>query len=163
MVVLATGRRSERFAQAVLTDLPDECFVQIGDYFRFAMEAAASLAFSTVVLAVFFGKALKMAQGIPHTHAAKSRLVLDWLAAWTQTATGNQRLAATVRNANTARQAFEILKTRQTHVLPLVAAKMIQAAAGFAGKPITVRSILFDYDGQVAHDSGVVDRKGEHA
>ena len=94
--VLATGRRSERFAQAVLADLAEESFVQIGDYFRFAMETVAALAFESVIIAVFFGKALKMAQGIAHTHAAQAPLVLDRLAGWTRAATGDDRLAQVV-------------------------------------------------------------------
>ena len=43
------------------------------------METAGSQG-TDVILAVFFGKAVKMAAGIPHTHAAKSDLNLRFLA-----------------------------------------------------------------------------------
>jgi len=37
---------------------------------------AADKGFKKIILAAFFGKALKMAQGAPHTHAAKSSLTM---------------------------------------------------------------------------------------
>ncbi len=151
--VLTTGRRSERFAQAVFADLAEECFVQIGDYFRYALETAAAQGIASVVITVFFGKALKMAQGIPHTHAAKAALVLDRLALWTRTLTGDNRLAEDVRQANTARQAFAILGAHAPGVIAAVGDRIVHAASDFAGNNIAVRSIIFDYDGRVAHDS----------
>lgn len=161
-VVLTTGRRSERFAQGLFTHLPEECFVQIGDYFQFAMQTAAALPFKTVNISVFFGKALKMAQGIPHTHAAKATLVLDRLANWTQAATGDDRLAHAVRNANTARQAFEMLAARPTGVLSSVGDRIVQAAAGFADHRLAVRSIIFDYEGHVVFNSAAVNSQVDH-
>ncbi|MDJ0854087.1 MAG: cobalt-precorrin-5B (C(1))-methyltransferase CbiD [Desulfobacterales bacterium] len=157
--VLTTGRRSERFAQAALPDLAAESFVQIGDYFRFALEAAAALELKTIVLAVFFGKALKMAQGIPHTHAARAALVLERLAEWTRKATGDDALVQTISDANTARQAFEILKHRAPLVLDAVARRIVHAALNFAQKPVVVRCILFDYDGRIACDSDTLSRE----
>ncbi len=157
--VLTTGRRSERFAQAALPDLAAESFVQIGDYFRFALEAAAALHLQTAVLAVFFGKALKMAQGIPHTHAAKAALVLERLAEWTRKATGDDALVQAISDANTARQAFEILKNRAPFMLDAVAQRIVHAALNFAQKSVAVRCILFDYDGRIACDSDTLSRE----
>ncbi len=82
-VVLTTGRRSERFAQDCWGRIPSEAFIQIGDFFKLSLESAAKRGFVHITLAVFFGKALKMAQGVPHTHAAKSSLTLDKLSGWT--------------------------------------------------------------------------------
>lgn len=161
-VVLTTGRRSERFAQGVFADFPDERFIQIGDYFQFAMQTASARGFSSLIITVFFGKALKMAQGMPHTHAARAALVLDRLAAWTQKRTGDTRLAHTVRSANTARQAFEILKNQAPDVIADVGGRIVSAASGFAGQGLVVRSIIFDYDGQIAFDSAQADREGVH-
>ena len=157
--VLTTGRRSERFAQAALPDLAAESFVQIGDYFRFAIEAAAALRTRSVIIAVFFGKALKMAQGIPHTHAAKAALVLEQLAEWTQAATGDASLTLDIRDANTARQAFELLKDRAPFMFGTVARRIVRSAARFAKNPMAVRCILFDYDGRIACNSDASPRE----
>ncbi len=161
-VVFTTGRRSERFAQQYLPELREERFVQIGDYFRFAMETAAEKAFASVCITVFFGKALKMAQGIPHTHAAKSTLVLDRLAEWTRTSTANDRLADKVRDANTARQAFNLLAPLNRSVIQMVGDRIVEAATAFAGGRLGVRSIIFDYNGEVVGDSATREKQDRH-
>ena len=71
-LVFTTGRRSERFSQAVFNTLPEEAFIQIGDFFEKSLRSAAAGGIKEVVLAVFFGKAVKMAQGIPHTPPKRS-------------------------------------------------------------------------------------------
>ena len=81
-VVLTTGRRSERFAQDAIRNLPEIAFIQIGDFFKISLEAAVQKGVSTITLAVLFGKAVKMAQGFAHTHAAKSDLSLTVLSEW---------------------------------------------------------------------------------
>jgi cobalt-precorrin-5B (C1)-methyltransferase len=161
-VVLTTGRRSERFAQRYMPERREEHFVQIGDYFRFAMETAAEMAFTSVCITVFFGKALKMAQGIPHTHAAKATLVLDRLAEWTRVSTGDDRLANQVRAANTARQAFNLLTPLNRSVIQAVGARIVEAATAFAGGRLGVRSIIFDYNGEVVSDSATRQRQDRY-
>ncbi|MDJ0722093.1 MAG: cobalt-precorrin-5B (C(1))-methyltransferase CbiD [Desulfobacterales bacterium] len=157
--VLTTGRRSERFAQATLPELAAESFVQIGDYFRFAIETAAAMHLANAVIAVFFGKALKMAQGIPHTHAAKAALALEHLAKWTRAETGDRLLARDIIGANTARQAFYMLKERSPSMVETVARRIVRSAAQFAKEPMAVRCILFDYDGRIAADSDAPPRE----
>ena len=60
-VVLTTGRRSERFAQVLWPAVAQEAFIQIGDFFKMSLEAASDLGLEQATMAVFFGKALKMA------------------------------------------------------------------------------------------------------
>jgi cobalt-precorrin-5B (C1)-methyltransferase len=153
-VVLTTGRRSERFAQAFLKDLPEEAFVQIGDYFRASLETAVALGFSRITLAVFFGKAVKMAQGVPHTHAARSSLSLARLSEWTREATADPALAEEILGANTARQAFDRLSVGHRQVVDAVGRRMVAAAINFAGNRTQIRGIVFDYEGGVAFDNG---------
>lgn len=152
-VVLTTGRRSERLAQERWPQLPSEGYVQIGDYFACSMEIAAGLAFKRVVLAVFFGKAVKMAQGIPHTHARSSRLALDVLAGWALQVTGDAKLARSVSQANTARQAFGLIKDDHAALIAKVGREIVTAAIGFGKQQVEVRAVIFDFDGQVSFDS----------
>ena len=63
--VLTTGRRSERYAQLRWPRLPEEAFVQIGDYFAAAMQMAADQAFESVMLAVFFRQGSQNGPGYP--------------------------------------------------------------------------------------------------
>lgn len=152
-LVLTTGRRSERFAQALWEHLPEESFIQIGDFFRASLEAASHLNFARLTLAVFFGKAVKMAQGIPHTHAAKSRLTMHKLADWSLDATKDEGFAAKILSASTARHAFDILREEHPEVISHVGKRMVKSARFFAGTRIRVRGIIFDYTGKVIFDS----------
>jgi len=152
-VVLTTGRRSERHAQQRWVDLPEEAFIQIGDYFANALRTAAEFGFAQVILAVFFGKALKMAQGADQTHAARARLSLPSLAHWTAAATGNRVLARRIQAANTAREAFGILRRRAPQVLAAVTSKVVQSARMHTGDSVAVRCVLFDYEGHVIQDT----------
>jgi cobalt-precorrin-5B (C1)-methyltransferase len=152
-VVLTTGRRSERFAQERWARMAPEAFIQIGDFFKLSLAAATKRGFSHIILAVFFGKALKMAQGVPHTHAAKSSLTLDKLAGWTLEITKDSKLSQTILTANTARHAFEILHKNHPEVVFHVGQLIIESAKRFAGLKTNIRSIIFDFDGQVVFDS----------
>ena len=152
-LVLTTGRRSERFAQGRWPSLADESFIQIGDFFQAAMTAAANRGFSSATLAVFFGKAVKMAQNIPHTHAAKSRLTLDRLSDWTLAHTGDPALAGQIAAANTARHAFDPLKKSALPVIAHVAEQVRHCAVGFSADQVRVRCVIFDYDGTTAVDT----------
>jgi cobalt-precorrin-5B (C1)-methyltransferase len=154
-VVLTTGRRSERFAQVLWPAMAQEAFVQIGDFFKMSLEAASNLGFEQATLAVFFGKALKMAQGVPHTHAAKASLTLVQLADWALETTGNQKLANHILAANTARHAFDIIGRDFPGVISHVGKQIIKSAQRFAGKDIKIQSIIFDYTGSVVFDSNI--------
>lgn len=94
-----------------------------------------------------------MAQGVPHTHAAKSSLTLDKLSQWTLEITKDLDLAREISAANTARHAFEILHQHHLEVISHVGRRTITSAKRFAGPKIEIRSIIFNYDGEVVFDS----------
>lgn len=152
-LVLTTGRRSERFAQGRWPDLDEVSFIQIGDFFQVAMAAAAGRGFATATLAVFFGKAVKMARNIPHTHAAKSELTLKALARWTLEQTGDRELADRIAASNTARHAFDPLREDAPEVIAHVADRARRCAAGFSSNKVRARCVIFDYDGSTAVDT----------
>ncbi|MFP3980427.1 MAG: cobalt-precorrin-5B (C(1))-methyltransferase CbiD [Desulfobacterales bacterium] len=152
-VVCTTGRRSERHAQALFADLPEPAFVQIGDYFEKSMQLAAKNGFSRIVLAAFFGKAVKMAAGAPHTHAAKSKMNLAELSRWVSDRCPDPDAANRVASANTAREAFFEIKDACPEVFAEVGARMTAAAHAFAGGGPRIRAVIFDYTGEVAFDT----------
>ncbi len=152
-VVLTTGRRSERFAQNILTDLPDIAFVQIGDFFKMSLEAASLKGFENITLAVLFGKAVKMAQGFSYTHAAKSDLSLTALSEWAVAATSDRNLGQRLRHANTAREALSMISEAHPAIIADVGRRMIQAARRFAAENTEIQGIIFDYSSQVLYSS----------
>jgi len=152
-LVLTTGRRSERYAQSLWPGLPQESFIQIGDFFRMSLVEAAKIKFASTTLAVFFGKALKMAQGIPHTHAAKSNLTMHKLAEWSLDLTGNKAFSEKILSANTARHAFEFILDEHPEIITHVGKQMLKSAKLFSGPGIKIHGIIFDYTGNVVFDS----------
>ncbi|MBI5593821.1 MAG: cobalt-precorrin-5B (C(1))-methyltransferase [Deltaproteobacteria bacterium] len=152
-VVLTTGRRSERFAQSAIPDLPEIAFIQIGDFFKISLEAAAQKGFSGITLAVLFGKAMKMAQGFAHTHAAKSDLSLAVLSEWAMALTGDREFSRHLKLANTAREALSMITETHPALISEVGRRMISSARRFAGADIALQGVIFDYTGKVLYTS----------
>jgi len=148
-VVLTTGRRSERFAIANFPDLPQAAFIQIGDFFHDSLKQALQIGIRAVTLAVFFGKAVKMATGIPHTHAASSPMTLHQLSEWTQQVTHDPVLARTVDAAHTAREALSVLMPEHLSVIAHVGRNMIDCARQATDGRIQIGGIIFDFDGNI--------------
>ena len=165
--VFTTGRRSERFAQNVFCSYPEEAFIQIGDFFGFSLKCALESRLSAIILAVFFGKALKMADGLYHTHAANSRLSFDNLGRWTKEITGDQALKKSILTSNTARDAYYKLIPNARNVIDHVGETMIVSASRIMESETNmhpgidlkmkalprIRAVIFDFDGDVFFDS----------
>ncbi len=152
-VVLTTGRRSEKFSQTMMPHLPEEAFIQIGDFFKAALTEGMQHPFKIMTLAVFFGKAVKMAMGIPHTHAARSELTLKHLSKWALDITGSEILAAQIQTANTARHAFDYLIEDHPAVIHNVGNRMVRSARHFAGKDVHIQGLIYDFNGNLIFDS----------
>ncbi|MGB9499716.1 MAG: cobalt-precorrin-5B (C(1))-methyltransferase CbiD [Dissulfuribacterales bacterium] len=152
-LILTTGRRSERYSQALWPSLPEESFIQIGDFFRMSLEEAVKKGFASITLAVFFGKSLKMAQRVPHTHAAKSRLTLHKLADWSLELTKNKAFSEKILSANTARHAFDFIPDQYPEIILHVGKQMVKSAEFFAGTHVHICGIIFDYNGNVVFNS----------
>jgi len=155
-LVFTTGRRSERAAMEKFKELKSEVFIQTGDFFRAALEEAlARPEIKAVTYTVFFGKALKMALGHEHTHAARSELTLQRLAQWAHEATGSRDLEQHIAGANTARHAFSFIYPGYPDLLARVGQKALAAARSFSKERLEIRIIILDFDGNPAFDSAV--------
>ncbi|SMC16432.1 cobalt-precorrin-5B (C1)-methyltransferase [Desulfacinum hydrothermale DSM 13146] len=169
-VVFSTGGKSEKLARALLNGLPAESFVQIADFFSFAVKRAVGAGFRSIVHSVFFGKAVKMAQGNPYTHAHKVALDLNTVARWAAGEGVPHEALERIRGANTARHALEILKgfsglegapfqdACQRNVSPAyrvvrrIAQEAVRQSKAMAGPEVAVRLLLFDFDGTLLAD-----------
>jgi cobalt-precorrin-5B (C1)-methyltransferase len=79
-VVLTTGGRTEKFAIAEMPGLPEACFVQMGDFLRYALDAAVKAKLKRIVIGGMVGKLTKIAQGETITHANRAEVDTDLLA-----------------------------------------------------------------------------------
>jgi cobalt-precorrin-5B (C1)-methyltransferase len=146
--VFSTGGKSEGYLREQFPKLPEEAFVQMGDYVRYAMKAASALTFQEITAGAFFGKALKIAQGRGHTHASRGLADLAALGALTAQCTGDARLARAVAQANTARHALEILgAVRPVGVVEEVGRAMLAALRDFAGPRPGLKAVIMDFSG----------------
>ena len=148
-LVYSTGGKSEEHLKALLPPLPEEAFVQMGDYVRFALKVAAHMGFSEIATGAFFGKAVKIAQGFGHTHASRGLADLKALGRWTLELTGDAALAQAVAGANTARQTLELLSAAGAdRVVARVGDRMLAALRDYAGPGPRLAAIILDFAGQ---------------
>jgi cobalt-precorrin-5B (C1)-methyltransferase len=148
-IVFTTGGKSESYMQVQLPELPAEAFVQMGDYVRFALKTAGNLGFAEITVGAFFGKALKIAQGWGHTHASRGLADLKQLGRLVLEKTGDETLAQEVSQANTGRQALEILlAARAVPVVAAVGSRLLAALRSFTGSGPALAALILDFAGE---------------
>jgi cobalt-precorrin-5B (C1)-methyltransferase len=150
MIVLSTGGRTERFAQALYPHLPEMAFVEMGIFTGVAIQRAAERGVSRVGLCAMIGKLSKVAAGKMQTHVAGNQVDCDFLARVAGELGAPAELVAAVGAANTARHVQELVEAAGlarffTRLCELAAE---QGAAVAPGK-VTVEVVLFDFDGRV--------------
>jgi cobalt-precorrin-5B (C1)-methyltransferase len=107
-LVLCTGGRTERGAMALLPDLPEVCFVEVGDFTGAALRRAMEVGLTRLVFVGMAGKLAKLAAGVLMTHYTRSKVDLGLLGEVTTAGGGTSELAARVAAANTGRHAYEL-------------------------------------------------------
>ncbi len=73
-VVIHSGGKSERFLHTVYPDLPQQNFVEYGNYIGETLKMASHLNFSSITLGIMLGKAVKLAEGQLDTHSRKGTM-----------------------------------------------------------------------------------------
>ena len=73
-VVINSGGKSERFVKALYPDLPQQAFVEYGNYIGETLKMAHELNIREVTLGVMLGKAVKLAAGHLDTHSRKTTM-----------------------------------------------------------------------------------------
>jgi cobalt-precorrin-5B (C1)-methyltransferase len=155
-LVLCTGGRTEKGAMRLLPQLPDVCFVEVGDFTGAALRRAVEHGITQVVFVGMAGKLTKLASGVLMTHYTRSRVDTALLAEITLSTGGSGELVAKVADANTARHAYELWETegllgragrelcrRVAGVLEQFAAEAEPEGAGIAAQVV-----LVDFTGQ---------------
>lgn len=147
-VVFTTGGQSEKFAQRLLS-LPEEAFVQMGDFVGFAMREAGRKGLRKATVVGMIGKLSKIADGKKMTHAAGSEVNLAMLAEMLRELGAPTELVERVAGANTGRHALEIAVAQGfPHLADLVCARAAQYCRSYAPRPIETAVILTDFAGK---------------
>jgi cobalt-precorrin-5B (C1)-methyltransferase len=147
-VVLTTGGRTEKAARRLLPELPEVCFVEVGDFTGYALKRATKLGFDRCVFVGMAGKLSKLAAGIMMTHWTRSKVDPMFLADLTREAGGDEALAAEVAQSNTARHAWELWEDHGLAAASdLLCAKVSENLAAHVGGALLVDTVIVDFDG----------------
>lgn len=148
-VVLTTGGRSEDFAKA-LFNLPDHCFVQMGDFAGYSIRQCASKKLQEATIAGFIGKLTKMAMGVKQTHVAGSHVNMEFMARLAAECKASQKVVQEIRDANTARHVSEIItRNNIAGYFDLVCKKVHEQMSEYAKSQLEIKVVMFEFDGKV--------------
>jgi cobalt-precorrin-5B (C1)-methyltransferase len=148
-LVITTGGKSEAYAMKLHPHLPEEAFVQMGDFVGTALRHAGRRHFAKVTIVGMMGKLSKMANGKMQTHAAGSEVNMDLLADLATELGATPALEAEIRAANTARHVLELCAAANlTGITTLVCQRAVEHGLRHAAEfSFDLHAILVDFDG----------------
>ena len=160
MVALTTGGRTETFAMTTLrgerAELPAACFVQMGDFLRYALDEVVAQGIGLVVLGVMAGKLTKIAQGETITHANRSEVDTDLVAQIARSIGATPEDCAAMAASETARFGAELMVERGLgdafHRALAQAAIDTLTAPDRYGRAFQLRVMVCDFSGQKVAD-----------
>jgi cobalt-precorrin-5B (C1)-methyltransferase len=148
VLVLTTGGKSEAYAMKLFAGLPEEAFIQMGDFVGAAIKHCAKRGLEKAVIVGMIGKLSKIANGKMQTHAAGSEVNIELLASFAEAAGGDASLCEQLRAANTARHVLELCAAAGlTSMTSLICQKVVEHCERHAGGGLRVESLLVDFNG----------------
>jgi cobalt-precorrin-5B (C1)-methyltransferase len=147
-VVLTTGGRSERAARRLLPELPEVCFIEVGDFTGYALKRGRSLAMERCVFVGMVGKLSKLGAGVLMTHWTRSRIDTEFLAELTREAGGDKAVQDEVREANSARHAYELWEAAGLPRAPeLLCARVADNLSRYIDGALAIDVVMVDFEG----------------
>ncbi|TDL91900.1 cobalt-precorrin-5B (C(1))-methyltransferase [Vibrio vulnificus] len=108
-LVLTTGGRSEKYAMGLLQDLPEEAFIEMGDFVGFSLKQCKRQGIKKVSLVGMMGKFSKVAQGVMMVHSKSAPVDFGFLSEIAQSVGADEGLVLEIKNANTASQVGDMM------------------------------------------------------
>jgi cobalt-precorrin-5B (C1)-methyltransferase len=148
-VVLTTGGRSEDFAKKIV-DLPEHCFVQMGDFSGYTIQQCARKKIKKAYVVGFIGKLAKMAAGVKQTHVKGSKVDMNFLAELARKCNASEEVIDRIRKANTARHVSEIiLENNVGEFFAKICDETYKHMRKHSEEKVLIDVILFDFNGQI--------------
>ena len=160
LVALTTGGRTESFAMQALRaerpELPNACFVQMGDFLRYALDEVVAQGITLVVLGVMVGKLTKIAQGETITHANRNVVDTELVAEVARKIGASDEDCRAMAEAKTARFGSELMVERGLgdafhRQLAQEAIDTLTAPERY-GNAFQLRVLVCDFDGNPVAD-----------
>ncbi len=148
-VVLTTGGRTEKFVIKELTELAPACFVQMGDFLKYALDTVIKEDIKHVIIGGMVGKLTKMAQGETITHAGRNAVNTELLAELAASIGVSDDICKDISEAETARYASERMEeigliSEFYHAL---GNKVIETLVGRYATGFDIKVLICDFDG----------------
>ncbi|HUY26868.1 MAG TPA: cobalt-precorrin-5B (C(1))-methyltransferase [Candidatus Binataceae bacterium] len=148
-LVLTTGGKSEAFAMKLLPHLPEDAFIQMGDFVGTALKHCARRHVRSAVIVGMIGKLSKMADGRMQTHAAGSEVNMELLANLAAELGASEELQARIRQANTARHVLELCSAENIAIASLVCRRVVEHGTRHTSGKLQVHACLVDFNGRL--------------
>jgi cobalt-precorrin-5B (C1)-methyltransferase len=149
-LVVTTGGKSEAYAMKLFPTLPEEAFIQMGDFVGITLRHCARRGIEQAVIVGMIGKLSKMADGKMQTHAAGSEVNMELLAGLAAELGASEELLAQIRTANTARHVLELCAAAGlTGIASLICREVVGHGRRHAGGSLSVQAVLVDFDGKL--------------
>ena len=148
-VVLTTGGRSEDFSKKIV-DLPEHCFVQMGDFSGYAIQQCNKKNIKKAYVVGFIGKLVKMASGVKQTHVKGSKVDMNFLAELAEKSNANEKVIQSIKKANTARHVSEIIQENNVKgFFELICNEVHKHMRKHSENRVSIDVILFNFDGKI--------------
>ena len=149
IVVLTTGGRSEDFAKKIV-DLPEHCFVQMGDFSGYAIQQCSKKSIKKAYVVGFIGKLAKMAAGVKQTHVKGSKVDMSFLSELARKANAEEKVIESIKKANTARHVSEIIQENNVKgFFELICNNTYEHMRKHSEEKVSIDVILFDFEGKI--------------
>ena len=161
--VFTPGRYSEKIALKILDCLPQESFIEIGDFIAYSIRKALESGIKNIIFTGQFGKIIKIAQGERNTNAKYSSLNLNFLGGTAKKAVekigghesreAGHRIYNLIVGSNTSREAYGYIMSSEFKIYSDIILEDILIIAALnlsktAGKEVNIEIILISYDGK---------------
>jgi cobalt-precorrin-5B (C1)-methyltransferase len=168
-LMLTTGGKSEAYAMRLHPELPEEAFVQVGDFVGVGVSHAARRGARRAIVVGMIGKLSKMADGQTMTHAAGSEVNMELLGSIAQGLGAAPPIVAEIRAANTARHVLELAsRVGLGGLADAICERAAQSLARHAARlpeqreaPLELHVVLVDFEGRALGRASVLDSPRE--
>ena len=145
--VLSTGGLTEKAAMRLLPDLEEVCFIEVGDFTGQAIKQALKSGLERGFFVGMAGKLAKLAAGVMMTHWTRSKVDNELLVGITREAGGAPDLIKEVKEANTARHAYELWSAANLdHAPHLLCERVAKNLREYAEGKLEIHAIMVDFE-----------------
>lgn len=159
-VILVPGNHGERFVQEQL-GISADYVVTMSNFVGYMLKEAERMSYKRVLLVGHFGKLVKVAAGIFHTHSHVADGRMETLIANLALMDAPHSLLKLVSACATTEEAMELIDAAGLQAvygeIALKIKQRVEQLFRFAPEPPVCDAILFSYDGQVLGSSRPVD------